>query len=89
MRRGARRKTAREAGIVGDLDRAPEGLEPRLQVDRDRGRVVERAGVEPQPLDRPGEGAPDRLGDQRPADALPLGFLDEAEEGELDRKSVV
>ena len=41
------------AGIVGDFDLPTKGAEARAHVEMQRRRMVERAGMHPEPADRP------------------------------------
>src|SRR5262245_56945967 len=86
MLRPIARRGAVEARIVGDLDLPPKRAETGALVERQRGGMIEGAGVQPQPLDRPrprkrqrvvhqpvpGAGADELWGDAEHADLADL-----------------
>ena len=74
MRRGLPGQKAQKPRVVRHLDRAPVWGKARAQVEGERPRVIEGAGMDEEAGDRPGEGPADRLAHQEasrsPADAV-------------------
>ena len=71
MGRRLPRQEAEQAGIVRHLDRALVGREARAEIEGEGARVIERAGMDEEAPDRPGEGAGDGLVHEEAAGPLP------------------
>src|SRR5689334_2842397 len=77
------RRGAVEARIVGDLDLPPERAKAGALVERQRGRMIEAAGVQPEPLDRPRPRKLERAVHQEAADAGADEFCRDTEHADL------